>query len=98
MDNRAAMVTWQDQLSDEVRELEANGVDVAAGDRARAMLKSVRGFEVRLRQLSLRIADASPTSSKPARHTVERERKPLYRTFDADLGRYLDDPLGVGKK
>ena len=95
---------WQDALANEVRELEANGCDIASGDRARSLLKIIRGYETRVRQLALRIADAQPRTKKPLPASGYTPRKPstpskpLYRTFDADIGAYLDDPLGAGKK
>jgi hypothetical protein len=91
---------WQDQLADEVRELEGNGVDLAANDRARALLKIVRGFEVRLRQLAIRIQTSSPVRPAAPASAARPPRKPstpLFRTFLVDQGVYTDDPEGVKK-
>jgi hypothetical protein len=46
-------VSWADQLSDEVRELEAkaNGFDPILANQARAMLRVIRGYEARVRQV-----------------------------------------------
>ena len=53
-----AETDWQDELSEQVRELEAeaNGIgsDTALAERAMRLLRVVRGYEVRLRQLALR--------------------------------------------
>jgi hypothetical protein len=50
------MTDWQDQLSDQVRELEAkaNGFDHELSAKALAMLRVIRAYEMRVRQLALR--------------------------------------------
>ena len=52
------MTDWQDLLAEQVRELEAriSGYDPSLADRARAMLRVIRGYEVRVRRLALRAA------------------------------------------
>jgi hypothetical protein len=49
---------WQDLLAERVRELEARigGYDPSLPDRARAMLRVIRSYEVRVRRLALRAA------------------------------------------
>lgn len=91
---------WQDALADEVRELESNGASLADNDRARAMLRVVRGYEVRLSRLSLRIATSMPPAANPPlRHHLGRDgperRRPMFRT-QID-GVYTDEPDGVKK-
>ncbi len=91
-------MTWQDGLSNEVRELEAkaNGFDPALADQARNLLRVIRGFEVRARQLTLRASTARGVVRPPlpASGRAPRKPKPLYRTFDQGRGFYLDDPEG----
>ena len=52
------MTDWQDLLAERVRELEAevDGLDRSLADRAMAMLRVIRGYEVRVRRLALRAA------------------------------------------
>ena len=45
---------WQDLLAERVRELEA-GTDPVSAEKALAMLKVIRGYEMRVRQLALRM-------------------------------------------
>jgi hypothetical protein len=49
---------WQDLLAERIRELEArvSGYDPSLPDRARAMLRTIRAYEVRVRRLALRAA------------------------------------------
>jgi hypothetical protein len=47
------MDDWQGLLAERVRELEA-GADPASAEKALAMLKVIRGYEMRVRQLALR--------------------------------------------
>jgi hypothetical protein len=49
-------MTWQDLLAGQVRELEAKveGFDPTIANEARVMLRSLRGFELRVRQVALR--------------------------------------------
>jgi len=48
---------WQDALAEQVRELEgkANGFDPALATRALLVLRVLRGYETRVRQLTLRV-------------------------------------------
>ena len=47
---------WQDRLSDEVRALEAKAgtFDPMLAERARNLLRVIRGYETRIRSLALR--------------------------------------------
>jgi hypothetical protein len=49
---------WQDLLAERVRELEAriSGYDPSLPDKARAMLRAIRAYEVRVTLLALRAA------------------------------------------
>ena len=48
---------WQDQLADQVRDLEAkaDSFDPALAMRAMQMLRTLRGYEVRVRHLAFRV-------------------------------------------
>ena len=47
---------WQDLLSERVRQLETRtGPDPVSAEKALAMLRVIRGYETRVRQLTLRL-------------------------------------------
>jgi hypothetical protein len=58
---------WQDLLAERVRELEAKarGYDPSLPDKARAMLRVIRGYEVRVRRLAVRAAQHARAVTEP---------------------------------
>ena len=48
------MTDWRDALSEQVRQLEADAGDPALTPKALAMLKVIRGYEQRIRQVTLK--------------------------------------------
>ena len=59
--------TWADLLADEIRQLEAraNGFDAATGIELFGLLRTIRGFETRVRHLALK-ADYRVAGMLPA--------------------------------
>jgi hypothetical protein len=51
------MTSWEDLLSEQVRQLEAkaNGFDPALSTKAMQLLRTIRGYETRVRHLALRV-------------------------------------------
>ena len=50
------MTDWQDLLAERVRQLETRtGPDPVSAEKALAMLRVIRGYEMRVRQLTLRL-------------------------------------------
>ena len=64
---RVELPSWQDQLSDEVRELEtlAHLDDPLALPQARNALRTIRAFEVRVRSIALKPDPLNPHARLP---------------------------------
>jgi hypothetical protein len=60
---------WQDLLAERVRELEA-GADPMSAEKTLVMLRVIRGYETRLRQLTLRLDYRLARSLKRKRPSI----------------------------